>query len=219
MTPYYSDDHVTIFHSRCEDVLPQLSDVGLVLTSPPYNLSGDGNSSAGTYFKNLGTGYIEYDDAMPHEEYVRWQHAVVRLAWATLADDGAMFYNHKPRVKGNAAKLPLELIPPELPIRQVIIWDRLSGFNRQLTYFVPAHEWVLLVAKEAFRLRTRSIDDVWRIPFETGAEHPAPFPLKLATTAIGATNAQTILDPFMGGGYDVEGSEGSRTSGDRYRDV
>ena len=43
MTPYYSDDAVTIYHARCEDVLPTLTDVELVVTSPPYNLRGDGN--------------------------------------------------------------------------------------------------------------------------------------------------------------------------------
>ncbi|MBP7622116.1 MAG: hypothetical protein KA745_14185, partial [Gemmatimonadales bacterium] len=39
-------------------------------------------------------------DDMPHEEYVAWQHEVLALAWATLSDDGAIYYNHKPRVGG-----------------------------------------------------------------------------------------------------------------------
>lgn len=207
VTPYYSDDYVTIYHARCEDVLPSLTGVGLVLTSPPYNLNGDGHSSAGTYFRNLGDGYDEYQDAMPHAEYVAWQHSVVRLAWAALADDGAIFYNHKPRVRGNCVTLPTEYLPVELPVRQVVIWDRLSGFNRQFTYFVPAHEWIVVLAKEPFRLTTRSVDDVWRIPFETGNEHPAPFPLKLATQAIAATSAALVVDPFMGSGTTLRAAK------------
>lgn len=91
-------------------------------------------------------------------------------------------------------------MPDALPIRQVIIWDRGSGFNRQKTYFVPAHEWLLLIAKPAFRTNTRSVDDVWRIPFETGGEHPAPFPLALAQRAVGSTDAAVVLDPFAGSG-------------------
>ena len=207
MKPYYEDDAVTIYHARCEDVLPSLSDVGLVLTSPPYNLSGDGNKPSGTYFKNLGDGYGEHADAMPHAEYVAWQQGVLEALWGTLTDDGAIFYNHKPIVRGNALKTPLELVPEGLPVRQVIIWDRGSGFNRQFTYFVPAHEWVLLLAKPSFRLTTRSVDDVWRIPFETGTEHPAPFPLRLASTVVNSTAADLILDPFAGSGTTLRAAK------------
>jgi modification methylase len=207
MIPYYQDDAVTIYHGDCREVLPSLSGVGMVLTSPPYNLNGDGNKSGGTYFANLADGYATHSDDMPHEEYVAWQHEVLALAWATLSDDGAIYYNHKPRVGGERVRLPLELVPDDLPIRQVITWDRGSGFNRQFTYYVPTYEWVLLIAKPAFRTNTRSVDDVWRIPFEVGGEHPAPFPLSLALTAIGSTDAAQVLDPFMGSGTTLRAAK------------
>lgn len=207
MTPYYSDDFATIYHGRWENVLPSLDPVDLVLTSPPYNLTGDGHDASGTYFVSLEHGYGEHNDAMPHDQYVEWQHSLLRACWSVLSDDGAIFYNHKPRVRGNACLLPLELVPPELSVRQVVVWDRGSGFNRQFTYFVPAHEWVLLIARESFRLTTRSVDDVWRIPFETNSPHPAPFPLRLATRAIGSTAAQTVLDPFMGSGTTLRAAK------------
>jgi site-specific DNA-methyltransferase (adenine-specific) len=206
MTPYYQDDHVTIYHARCEDVLPSLSDVGMVLTSPPYNLNGDGNKSGGTYFRNLASGYVDHSDDMPHGEYVAWQHKVLSLCWAALADDGAIYYQHKPRVGGNEVRLPLEL-NPGLPLRQIIVWDRGSGFNRQFTYYVPRHEWIMVLAKPAFRINSKDVDDLWRIPPETGTEHPAPFPLKLASTAINTTNAQLIVDPFMGSGTTLRAAK------------
>lgn len=207
VTPYYQDDAVQIFHGRCEEVLPTLTDVDLVVTSPPYNLRGDGNKPSAEHFHSLASGYIDHTDDMPHADYVAWQHSVLRLLWATLSDDGAIFYNHKPRVGGPSVRLPLELIPAEIPIRQVIVWDRGSGFNRQFTYFVPAHEWVLLLAKPAFRTTTRSVDDVWRIPPETDTEHPAPFPLKLARTAVASTDAQLVLDPFCGSGTTLRAAK------------
>ena len=209
MDPYYSDDFVTLYHGKCEDVLPTLSGVGLVLTSPPYNLNGDGNRSGGEgkVWAALGDGYADHRDAMPHAEYVKWQRQIVRLCWDTLTDDGAIFYNHKPRVGGERVKLPLELVPDDLPIRQVIVWDRGSGFNRNTTFFVPAHEWVLLIAKPAFRTTTRSVDDVWRIPFETGGEHPAPFPLSLAARAVESTSADVVLDPFVGSGTTLRAAK------------
>ena len=203
--PYYQDDHVTIYHGDCLEILPMLSDVDLVLTSPPYNLGGA--ASSGTYFRNLANGYLSHDDDLDHDVYVGWQHEVVEALWDVLAEDGAIYYNHKPRVKGNRVKLPLELIPDHLPIRQIVIWDRGSGFNRQKTYYVPAHEWILMVAKESFRTATRSVDDVWRIPFETGGEHPAPFPLSLATRAIETAGADLIVDPFMGSGTTLRAAK------------
>ena len=37
-------------------------------------------------------------------------------------------------------------------------------------------------------------------PDGTQNEHPAPFPVALIERIIGSTNAQLILDPFMGSG-------------------
>ena len=203
--PYYSDEFVTLYHGDCLDILPGLSGIGLVLTSPPYNLGG--YPAAGKEFTALADGYDGHDDAMPHDEYVAWQHEVVRACWSSLSDDGAIFYNHKPIIGGNFARLPTELVPPDVPIRQVIVWDRGSGFCRNTTHFVPAHEWILMLARPDFRLTTRSVDDVWRIPFETGSEHPAPFPLSLASRAVNATSAGVVLDPFAGSGTTLRAAK------------
>ncbi len=207
MKPYYQDDYVKIYHADNREVLPNLHDVELVVTSPPYNLNGDGNKSAGSYFRNLGDGYATYSDDMPHDLYVGWQRHTLRLLWDALADNGAIYYNHKVRVGGDRCRFPHELVPSELPIRQQIVWDRGSGFNRQFTYYVPRHELILLIAKPAFRTNTRSVDDVWTIPFETGGEHPAPFPLKLAKRAISTTDAVQVLDPFMGSGTTLRAAK------------
>ena len=210
MQPYYQDDHVTIYHGDCREVMADLprGEVGVVLTSPPYNLGG--YSPSNTEFSGLSNGYDVHGDNMPHAEYVSWQRDVLRHAWELLADDGAIFYQHKPLVGGNVARLPFELVPDHLPIRQVVTWDRGSGFNRQFTYFVPSYEWVLLITKPAFRINTRSVFDVWRIPPTPEAEqgdHPAPFPLKLATTAIASTDAALVLDPFMGSGTTLRAAK------------
>lgn len=207
MQPYYQDAHVTLYCADNRDVLPQLSGVDLVLTSPPYNLRGDGRTLKGNAWQALDDGYGTYADNLPHNQYVEWQHATLLACWDTLADDGAIYYNHKPRVGGERVRLPLELVPDALPLRQIVIWDRGSGFNRQGTYYVPRHEWLMVVAKPAFRITTRNVDDVWRIPFETGSAHPAPFPLALAHQAIGSTSASVVLDPFSGSGTTLRAAK------------
>lgn len=35
--PYYSDEHVTLYHADCRDVLPSMGGVDAVITDPPYS--------------------------------------------------------------------------------------------------------------------------------------------------------------------------------------
>lgn len=39
MTPYYSDDHVTLYHARWEDVPPDLLRADVLVTDPPYGVA------------------------------------------------------------------------------------------------------------------------------------------------------------------------------------
>lgn len=49
MTPYYQDNHCTIYHGDCREILPHLEPVDLVLTDPPYgiNLNTDSTRFSG----------------------------------------------------------------------------------------------------------------------------------------------------------------------------
>ena len=50
MTPYYSDDHVTLYHARWEDVPADLLRADVLVTDPPYGtgLAPRGGAKAGT---------------------------------------------------------------------------------------------------------------------------------------------------------------------------
>src|SRR6185369_14638938 len=102
---YYEDAAVTIYHGRAEDILPTIAtgSIDVVFTSPPYNR---GDMSGG--LANLAGGYRQHGDQMPHDEYVAWQHGVLRECWLTLSDTGAIFYNHAPRIQEGEVWLPLE---------------------------------------------------------------------------------------------------------------
>ena len=202
MKPYYEQDGITIYNGDCRDVLPTLEPVDLVFTSPPYNLGG----TSGGEFSRLKEGYASYSDDLPLGEYIAWQKDCLSAMWNALSDVGAIFYNHKPICQGQVVRLPTDL-NPGLPLRQIITWDRGSGFNRTLTHYVPRYEWVLMFAKPAFRINTMSVDDVWRIPFDTGKAHPAAYPLALPKTAIASTDAQIITDPFMGSGTTLRAAK------------
>lgn len=218
MTPFYDEGGITLYNARCEDVLPLLADVALIFTSPPYNLGGSPWPHLGHWKPGDGPGgkskwrngsdgsggvtYEDHEDTMPWPEYVAWQHEMWRLMWATLSDDGAIFYNHKTRVIGGRLWKPDELIPDDLPIRQEIIWARAGGMNYNPTAYVPTHERIYVVAKDAWRLRSKGasgVGDVWRVAQEA-SPHPAPFPVGLPARAIETTGPGLIVDPFAGSG-------------------
>lgn len=193
--------------------------VDLVITSPPYNLGGepwphlghwkpgDGGAGSKSKWRNGsdacgGVRYGGHKDDMPHEVYVAWQHDVLRECWRLLRDDGAIFYNHKPRVIGGRLWTPLEL-NPGLPLRQIIVWARSGGLNFNPTAYVPTHEWIMMLAKDAFRLRDKAasgLGDVWTIHQGSGNPHPAPFPLELPKRILATTKGRDVLDPFAGSG-------------------
>lgn len=210
--PYYQDGRVTLYHGDCLEVMATLPDdtFDLVFTSPPYNLgvsSGGGFAAAGKKVGlwsggPLADGYAEHGDAMPYVDYVAWQQDVLRECWRLIKPTGAIYYQHKPRVQNGLLQTPLDL-NPGLPVRQIVIWDRGSGFNFAPTHYVPSHEWVLILAGPDFRLKNKGASghgDVWHASPVTGSAHPAPFPLSLPAKAIESTGAQNVLDPFAGSG-------------------
>jgi site-specific DNA-methyltransferase (adenine-specific) len=217
----------TLYLGDCCDILPTLGGVDVVITSPPYNLGntsgggfpaakmghyrhdakmtargGQGKWSKASAAGGLGNGYASYSDALPHHEYVAWQHKLLRQCFDLLADDGAIFYNHKPRVLNGLLVTPFEY-NPGLPVRQVVVWARAGGINFSPAFYVPTHEWVMVIAKPGFRLRDKAasgLGDVWYIPQESNTLHPAPFPLKLPANILETTKGRVVLDPFAGSG-------------------
>jgi site-specific DNA-methyltransferase (adenine-specific) len=77
--------------------------------------------------------------------------ACSRSCWSAIVDDGAIFYNHRPRVEHGVVRLPLGL-DFGLPLRQIITWDRGTGIDVTLRQFCSAYEWVFLFAKPDFKL-------------------------------------------------------------------
>lgn len=60
---------------------------------------------------------------------------------------------------------------------------------------------IYLIAMPGFRLRhKKGLTDVWRFMRENDSDHPAPFPVALPERIIRATDANLILDPFIGSG-------------------
>lgn len=213
MKPYYEKDNISIYQGDCLEVLPQLSKVDLIFTSPPYNLGtttgggfparhGPNSKSAKWSGGLLSFGYEGHNDRMSFADYEEWQKSFLKIAWESLTENGAIYYNHKPRVLAGELWLPLRL-NPGLPLRQIVIWARAGGINFSPSFYCPTHEWILIFAKPGFRLRDKGASgagDVWRIPQARGNDHPAPFPVELPKNAIETLAPRIVCDPFCGSG-------------------
>lgn len=191
------------------DAMKQMPDasIDLIVTSPPYNLknsTGNGmKDGRGGRWKNaaLINGYSNYDDNMPHDDYVKWQRECLAEMLRLIPDDGAIFYNHKWRVQAGLLQDRSDIVSG-FPVRQIIIWKRKGGINFNAGYFLPTYEVIYLIAKPNFKLAAKSNvrGDVWEFRQEVKNIHPAPFPLELIEQIISSTNAKIVLDPFMGSG-------------------
>ncbi|MCY4062151.1 MAG: site-specific DNA-methyltransferase [Chloroflexi bacterium] len=198
-----------VHRGDCVDLMNQMpaGSVDVVVTSPPYNIknsTGNGlkNGSGGKWPQAaLIEGYANHNDALPHEDYVKWQRSCLKAMMRVLSETGAIFYNHKWRVQGGLLQDRADIVDG-FPVRQIIIWQRKGGINFNPGYFLPTYEVIYLIAKPGFRLapKANALGDVWQIPQESNNPHPAPFPEALAQRCIDSTDAKVVLDPFIGSG-------------------
>ena len=205
-----------IIHGDCLAEMKKMpaESVGIVVTSPPYNIAAsfhNSESSKGWYRKmgkgqrftaQGGGGYDEHDDDMPAPEYNRWQNECLREMWRLTKPTGAIFYNHKWRVRNGVMQRHDDILGG-LPVRQIIIWSRPGGFNGNPGFFMPTYEVIYLIAKPEFRLvkGANGAGDVWRFNEERNNPHPCPSPPQIPARCIESiADNGAVLDPFLGSG-------------------
>ena len=193
------------------DVMPTMPDecIDLVVTSPPYNLRNSSRHGGGDHkrgfsaFWNQSTllkdGYKDHGDDMPHEQYVEWQRACLGEMMRLLKPTGAIFYNHTWRVQHGLMQDRGDIVQ-DFPVRQIIIWHRTGGINFNPGYFLPNYEVLYLICKPDFFLAdgANRLGCVWQISQTYRQKHPASMPLALARRCIASTDAEVVLDPFVG---------------------
>ncbi len=184
MNPYYSDDTVTIYHGKWEDVLSVLPSADVGFVDPPYN-----------YGFNYGEGY---DDKLPPEEYIAWcgswfeamrercDRLIVTpghgnlLQWLERKPAGIAAW-YKP---GN---------PAGAGIFQWCEWEPICVWGKGR-----------IGGSDVFRATTN-------IGFgktgRDGSAHPCPKPLKLMTGLLGAFKGSSVLDPMCGSGTTLRAAK------------
>ncbi len=173
MKPYYQDSAVTIYHADCRGIIPQLPDVDLVVTDPPYGMNFQSN------FRILKHTKIKGDLALPID--------LIELALAKATRAGYFFCRWD-----NLLQMP----PPQ----SVIAWVKNNWSMGDLDH-EHGRQWeaCCFYAKDGHQFIKR-IPDVIIVARTGNNLHPTQKPEGLFCAIIGANVGETILDPFMGSG-------------------
>jgi site-specific DNA-methyltransferase (adenine-specific) len=183
LEPYYSDDLVTLYRGDCRDVLPELDPVDLVLTDPPYGINYVSRHNVGR-----GTNPITNDGARLSVALQRKVIPLLRaqhVLWFTRWDVWPDIWSE---------------LGPWFPMRGMLIWDKGHNGMGDLGHWGPSYEMIASAgAGTCTGGRDQSIIRFNAPPASTRV-HPTEKPQPLLRYLIGKLNAQTVLDPFAGGG-------------------
>ena len=176
MTPYYTDDAVTLYHGDCIELADVWTEADVLVTDPPY-----------------GYGYVSnradtaWPEAIANDSDLAARDRVLYL-WGTLP--ALVFGSWKrPRPEGT---------------RAVLIWDKglASGMGDLSLPWKPNTEEVYVLGSGFKGHRGTSILSGHNVVTwaSKGREHPNMKPQTLMEALIAKCPPGTIADPFTGSG-------------------
>lgn len=202
----------TLYLGDCREIIPNLSDVACVVTSPPYNqLEGLNKPASGLWAdKSGGKGFVDawaangYSDDIPEAAYQQEQASLFDAIAAACKPDASLFYNHQLRWRDGECLHPVIWFrPSNWRLRTEIIWDRGGGmmfnarmfcrFDERVLWFVQGKEW-------KWNQDQVGLGTVWRIAKAQNKDHPVAYPVDLPARCIMATTdpGDIVLDPYSG---------------------
>lgn len=207
-TPYYQDDHVTIYHGDCLDVLAEVGPVDAVVMDPPY-ASGSrleaAKSSSGAMLRagRFADRPIELDQ-MTTTGFVWLMRHVCLDARRLLPDGGSLLsfidWRQWPNLVGAIETCNLR-------VQGMIVWDKGSmglgnGFRAQ-------HELVCHAAKGVPTVHNKGVGNVIHHPRVEPVDHPSPKPIPVMAKLIEVVcpPGGLALDPFMGSGTTLRAAK------------
>lgn len=190
MRPYYEDESVTLFHGRCEDVLPTISKrrIDLIAMDPPYGREYATNRVVG------GVGAPWLGTQIAGDESTALRDAVI--AWAS----------GRPMYVFGSWKMPR---PTDT--RAVLIWDKgpARGMGDLSFPWKPSYEEIYVLGDGFIGNRDEAVlKGYWLTTWVAhGRCHPNEKPVALLRYLISKTSAKTILDPFAGSGTTLRAAK------------
>lgn len=199
MKPYYQDDHVTLYHGDCRQVMQEFPDMSMdaVITDPPYTERTHAKARAkhGTR-KNLTiTNGIEDFSAITDEQLSEILAECGRISegWVIATLD----YHHA----FTFDKMP----PPGMKSQRVGVWVKTNP-TPQLTGDRPAQGWEAIAYLHRSDKRStwngHGLHGNYVLKIDGQAGHPTAKPLPMLQDMVRKfTNpGDTVFDPFAGSG-------------------
>ena len=181
---YYCDDAVCIIHGDCRDILPQLPQVDLVLTDPPYGINGHMSGMKRLHgMTKYYTSAFEDTDTYLRDVVVPVIHMLIEAVPAVVLTPGNQHFNLYPQ-----------------PHSFGVFYQPCA---------VAVQTFGNLDAQPIFYYGKNPLGRNMGIPcsyvlteIPGPSEHPCPKPLGIWTKLIGNVTlpGMTVLDPFMGSG-------------------
>ncbi len=221
MKPYYEENGIVIYHGDCRDILPSLEPVDLVLTSPPYNMSG---ASLG-YQPNSTVGqklYGEYSDKIDETQYMDF---VTQTIQSCLKISRYVFWNMqyvvstKPTINSIFCNFSNNL-------KDVFIWKKQAVAQicvKNSPRLANGFEFIFMLGQDSSKIFKHSnfpsngyvpnIQEWYKK--ETFPEHHATFTKEMAIYFIGyfTKDSERVCDPFMGTGTTLRACKDLRREG------
>lgn len=193
-----------IDNTDCLEGIAEIPDksIDAIITDPPYFLSMGHAGSKETAFNansNMVNSNRTFGDLAIAKPFYR---QLFREYRRVLKPEGSFYFFTDWR--GYAFYFPL--MADELPVRNLIVWDKISGPGSYYTY---THEFIIY-GTSAAKLMHAGGTNVWRMKaFSSGASatngqkvHPTQKPVQLIQKMIEDSTEQgsVVLDTFMGSG-------------------
>lgn len=182
MGVYYQDDHVTLYHGDCRDLLAELT-ADVLVSDVPYGIDYRSNAQRRTLPRSIAGD----KDTAVRDEVITW-------------------WGDKPALIFGTWRIPR----PE-STRQVLIWDTKGalGMGAMDLPWKPAHQEIYVLGK-GFTGR-RSTDVLSVAPVQSlgynGRVHPHQKPVELMRILIDKCPPGVVLDPFAGSGATLRAAK------------
>lgn len=208
--PYYQDEHVTLYHADCIDVMADMPDhsVAAVLTDPPYS-SGGRRENARSIRKSM-TRTVDDDewirgDAMSTNGFT-YLLRMCGLQWRRILRPGGhaltfIDWRMAPALAGALETADLRQHP-------ILVWDKKRiGMG---AVFRNQHEFIVhMTAGNAAEPQRRDVPNVLSFAPVKDGEHPTEKPEPLLRTLLSVVTPPggLVLDPFAGGGSTLSAAK------------
>jgi len=211
MNPYYEDETVTIYNGDTLQVLPHLTNIGAVITDPPYSSGGAFRSdrTKNTIEKYRQSAPVSYlpefaGDSRDQRSFQTW--AALWLAGCyNIATPGAPI----------CAFIDWRQLPTLSDAvqaggwtwRGVAVWDK--GFGRPTPgRFSNASEFIVWGSKGPMPQREAYPPGIFRSSAPKDREHITQKPEAVMSWLLNVVpEGATILDPFMGSGTTLKAAK------------